>query len=426
MIDLQYLRQHPEIFKDACAKKRVRFDVDAFLALDSDVRAQKVKVEQLRAEQNAANKAIPTLSGDARQEMLARMRELAAQVKESSAKLAEREAEWERQQLFIPQPTLDRVPVGKDDSENVEVKRWGTPASFPFEAKDHITLGKHLDIIDFERGVKISGARSYFLKGDGARLQHALLQCAMDLLHRKGYVLFDPPHLVHYDAMMGTSYFPGGEEMAYHLDERDPGTYLIGTSEVSVCSYHQDEVLEASRLPLRYAGYSPCYRREAGSYGKDTAGLYRVHQFYKVEQVIICRADADESAALHQELLSNAEELLQMLELPYRVVDVCTGDIGLGQVFKNDIETWMPSRSAYGETHSCSTFHDFQSRRLKLRYKDETGKNMYCHTLNNTLIASPRLLIPLLEVNQQADGSVVIPKVLRSYMGGQEQISARK
>lgn len=426
MIDLQYLRQHPEIFKDACAKKRVRFDVDAFLALDAEVRAQKVKVEQLRAEQNAANKAIPTLSGDAKQEMLARMKELAAQVKELSSQLAEREAEWERQQLFIPQPTLDRVPVGKDDSENVEVKRWGTPASFSFEAKDHIALGKQLDIIDFERGVKISGARSYFLKGDGARLQHAVLQCAMDLLHRKGYVLFDPPHLVHYGAMMGTSYFPGGEEMAYHLDERDPDTYLIGTSEVSVCSYHQDEVLEAGRLPLRYAGYSPCYRREAGSYGKDTAGLYRVHQFYKVEQVIICKADADESAKLHHELLTNAEELLQMLELPYRVVDVCTGDIGLGQVFKNDIETWMPSRNAYGETHSCSTFHDFQSRRLKLRYKDESGKNVYCHTLNNTLIASPRLLIPLLEVNQQADGSVVIPEVLRPYMAGQERILARK
>ncbi len=225
--------------------------------------------------------------------------------------------------------------------------------------------------------------------------------------------------------MEGTSYFPGGEDQAYHLDDRDEGFYLIGTSEVSVTSYHSDEVLRGDELPKRYAGYSPCYRREAGTYGKDTQGIYRIHQFYKVEQVVICKNDPVESARFHQELLGNAEAILQLLKLPYRVVDVCTGDMGLGQVYKNDIETWMPSRKAYGETHSCSTFHDFQARRLKIRYKDENGSNLLCHTLNNTLIASPRVLIPILESYQNPDGTVTIPEALRPYMGGQELLSPR-
>jgi seryl-tRNA synthetase len=235
----------------------------------------------------------------------------------------------------------------------------------------------------------------------------------------------DPPHIVKYFAMMGTSYFPGGEESAYHLDERDPDFHLIGTAEVPVTSYHADEILPVSELPKRYAGYSPCYRREAGTYGKDTNGLYRVHQFYKVEQVILCRADVDESMRMHNEILGNSEAVMQLLELPYRVVDVCTGDMGQGQVYKNDIEAWMPSRKSYGETHSCSSFYDFQARRLGMRYKDEGGKNVHCFTLNNTCIASPRLLIPLLENHQNADGTVTLPKALRKYMNGQEVIAPR-
>ncbi|NDC38679.1 MAG: serine--tRNA ligase, partial [Proteobacteria bacterium] len=283
-----------------------------------------------------------------------------------------------------------------------------------FAIKDHVELGKALGLLDFERGVKIAGSRSYFLKGDGARLQHAVMSLALDLMHRKGYLLMDPPHIVRYAAMMGTSYFPGGEEQAYHLDDRDPEYYLIGTSEVPVTSYHEGELLSEDELPKRYAGYSPCYRREAGTYGKDTHGLYRVHQFHKVEQVVVCKNDPAESAKFHAELLQNSEEVLQVLNLPYRVVDVCTGDMGQGQVYKNDIESWMPSRNGYGETHSCST-----------RYKDKQGKNHYCHTLNNTLVASPRVLIPLLEIYQQSDGSIAIPEVLRPYMGGQERITKR-
>jgi seryl-tRNA synthetase len=229
-----------------------------------------------------------------------------------------------------------------------------------------------------------------------------------------------PPHLVGYQAMMGTGYFPGGEEMAYQLDDRDKGTFLIGTSEVPLCAYHGDEVFSKSELPKRYAGLSPCYRREAGTYGKDTQGLYRVHQFFKVEQVVICVADEKQSLIYHEELLTNAELFLQSLELPYRVVIVCAGDMGQGQVWKHDIECWMPSRKNWGETHSCSSLHAFQARRLNMKYKNDDGKNIFCFTLNNTLVATPRVLIPLIEIHQTSDGKVRIPAVLRPYMGGRE------
>lgn len=422
MIDLSDLRKRPEAYVAACAKKGVKFDVHAFLDLDSRFRSVKAEVEAMRSQQNAFSKQLPRLVENEKAEKLAAMKELAGKLKEKEQVLRELEESWHDGQLRIPGIPLDKVPLGKDDTENKAIRSWGEIPKFAFKIRDHVQLGSERDILDIERGVKIAGQRSYFLKGDGVRLQHALMSLAMDMLHKKGFTLMDPPHIVKYEAMVGTSYFPGGEEAAYHLDERDPDCYLIGTAEVPVCSYHQDEILNAEKLPLRYAGYSPCYRREAGSYGKDTHGIYRIHQFYKVEQVVICKNDLDESARMHAELLANAEELMQLLKLPYRVVDVCSGDLGLGQVYKNDIEAWMPSRKAYGETHSCSTFLDFQARRLGLRYKDSDGKNIYCHTLNNTLIASPRILIPLLEVNQNEDGTVNVPDCLRPYLGGQAKI----
>lgn len=425
MIDLADLRQRPEAYQAACNRKRISFDVAAFIELDARYRALLTSVEQLRAEQNATNKLIPTLQGDEKAEKLAAMKEISSRLKDETQQLKDLEEEWSNRQLMIPTIPLDSVPDGKDDSENVPLKEWGEKPSFEFSVRDHVELGRMLDIIDVERGVKVAGARNYFLKGDGARLQHAVLSFALDLLHKKGYTLMEPPHVVKYDAMKGTGYLPGDEDSAYRLDDRDPGSYLIGTAEVPVCSYHGDEILSEQELPVRFAGYSPCYRREAGTYGKDTHGLYRVHQFYKVEQVILCKADAGESAKMHEELLGNAEELLQLLNLHYRVVAVCSGDMGRGQVYKNDIECWMPSRGNYGETHSCSSFHDFQARRLAIRYKSE-GRNVYCHTLNNTLVASPRILIPIIENNQEADGSVRIPEVLRPYMGGQERITPKK
>lgn len=422
MIDLHDLRARPDEYQRACEVKGIRFNLQEFLTLDAEYRHVRAEVESKRAEQNAVSKEIPKISGADKELKLAQMKQLAEMLKGLGQTLKDLEERWTREQLRIPSIPLASVPVGKDDSENRPVRSWGEIKTPDFEVRDHVQLAKALDLFDIERGVKIAGARSYFLKGDGARLSHAVLSLAMDHLHKQGYTLMDPPHIVTHQAMLGTGYFPGGEEMAYHLDQRDDGFHLIGTAEVPVASYHADEILSVDELPKRYAGYSPCYRREAGAYGKDTYGLYRVHQFYKVEQVVLCRADADESLKLHYELLANAEHVMQMLELPYRVVDVCTGDMGQGQVFKHDIEAWMPSRKAYGETHSCSSFYDFQARRLNTRYKDTNGKNVFCYTLNNTCIASPRVLIPLLEVHQNRDGSVAIPKALRPYLGGQECI----
>jgi seryl-tRNA synthetase len=280
--------------------------------------------------------------------------------------------------------------------------------------------------------VKIAGSRNYFLKGDGALLELAILNYTLHKLVTKGFTPFLPPLLVNHEAMQGTSYFPGGEEQAYAVGVQRPGEamesdekYLIGTSEVSVASYHSGETLSEDELPKLYAGYSYCFRREAGTYGKDTHGLYRIHQFQKVEQVILCKNDMEESKKLHELLLKNAEEVLQDLKLPYRVVAVCGGDIGQGQYYKNDIETWMPSRDSYGETHSCSTFLDFQSRRLNIKYKDADGNKKFVHTLNNTCIASPRILIPILEHYQNADGSIDIPEVLQPYMGGKSKIEKK-
>lgn len=430
MIDLNDLRERPKAYEEAAKKKRINVDVKAFLKLDTERRDLLKLVEDMRAQKNSVSKKIPQMKGAEKDTAIVEMKDLDKKLKEKEGDLQLIEKDWMHVQLLLPGIPLERVPVGKDDTENVEIKKWGTVPQFLFTPKDHITLGEELDIIDIPRGVKIAGTRSYFLKGDGVLLEWAILKFTLDHLKKKGYLPFSPPVLANYDAMMGTSYFPGGEEQAYAIGvqkEKDgpmesDGVWLIGTSEVSVASYHSGETLELAELPKRYCGISNCFRREAGTYGKDTKGLYRIHQFQKVEQVVLCENDPEVSAKMHAELLNNAEEVLQALKLPYRVVDVCTGDMGRGQVYKNDIETWMPSRNGYGETHSCSTFYEFQARRLGIKYTDRDGKKKFVHTLNNTCIASPRILIPILEIYQNADGSVTIPEVLRPYMGGQERI----
>ena len=446
MIDLADLRKHPSAYQEAAKKKGILVNIDDFLILDHKRRGYIKDIEDIRAHRNTENKWIANHSGEARTAAMVGMKQLSEELKTKEEALATLEKDWLHQQLLMPSIPLDRVPVGKDETDNVEVKKWaphqeqssdagrGIPVSFDFPPLDHIALGEKLDIIDVPRGVKVAGSRSYFLKGDGSRLELAILQYTLDHLYRKGFTQFTPPVLANYEAMMGTSYFPGGEEQAYAIGvqkEQDgptesDGLWLIGTSEVSVASYHGEETLKLEELPKRYCGISNCFRREAGTYGKDTKGLYRIHQFQKVEQVVLCENDPAVSAAMHAELLHNAEEVLQALKLPYRVVDVCTGDMGRGQVYKNDIETWMPSRNAYGETHSCSTFYDFQARRLNIKYVDRDGTKKFVHTLNNTCIASPRILIPILEIYQTNDGSVTIPDVLRPYMGGQERIEAKK
>ena len=430
MLDPKFIIQNPDTVREAARKKHVNFDVDHFIELDEKRRALQSEFDALRAEKNAANEKIQKLKGDEKKAAIENMRAQGDEEKKLAENLARIEAEWRGVLLRAPGLISPETPEGKDDTENVELYKWGELPKFDFEIKDHMALGKALDIIDMERGVKIGGSRSYFLKGDGMLLELAVLQFTLNKLVAKGFTPFLPPLLVNREAMEGTSYFPGGEEQAYALGVKRPEMehiesdekYLIGTSEVSVASYHADETLREDELPKLYAGYSNCFRREAGTYGKDTHGLYRIHQFQKVEQVVLCRADMAEDKRIHEMLLKNAEEVLQDLKLPYRVVAVCSGDMGLGQYYKNDIETWMPSRKSYGETHSCSTFLDFQSRRLNIRYKDKDGKTQFVHTLNNTCIASPRILIPILEIYQNADGSVTVPEVLRPYMGGKARI----
>lgn len=424
MLDIAFIREHPELVREGARKKGLDCNLDALLECDERRRRAQVEVDELRRVRNRKNDEIPRLAGPDKQAVIAEMKRLSAELKEKEAALAGVLGEFNALMLRVPNPPAPEVPVGRDESENVVVRTWGEPPRFDFSPKDHVELGEILDIIDIPRGVRLAGSRNYLLKNEAVLLELGVLRMALDLMIERGFTPMIVPHLVKEEAMVGTGYFPLGVEQAYAV-EKD-GLYLIGTSEVSVTSYHMGEILEEKDLPLHYCGYSVCFRREAGTYGKDTRGLYRIHQFQKVEQVSLCRADPEESAREHALLLSNAEEMLQRLRLPYRVVDVCTGDLGQGQVRKNDLEAWMPSRGGYGETHSCSTFHDFQARRLGIRYRDGEGKLRFCHTLNNTVIASPRILIPILENYQNADGSVTVPEALRPYVGGLERIAPRR
>jgi seryl-tRNA synthetase len=423
MIDIKLLRANPQDYARAAADKRFDVDVDAILATDAELRSAKQELQDVKTAQNQAGKDIAKLTGDAKQAAIARMSDLKERAKVLGERVAELEPHFRELMLRVPQIPSPDAPIGTDETENVEIRREGEVRRFDFKPADHVELGRKLDIIDIERGVKLAGSRNYILKGAGAMLHQALMRLAVDTMTSRGYVLMNVPVLVNESVMEGTGYFPIGRDQAY-LCERD-GMSLVGTSEVSLTAYHGDEILDAADLPRKYVALSTCFRREAGAAGKDTYGLYRVHFFDKVEQVVVCADDVQESIGFHHEILANSEAVMKALELPYRVVNVCTGDLGLGQVQKFDIETWMPSRDSYGETHSASRFYDFQARRLNIRYRDAEGKVRFCHTLNNTVIASPRVLVPLLELYQNADGSITVPRALRPYMGGLDRIAPR-
>ncbi|MBA7524602.1 Serine--tRNA ligase [subsurface metagenome] len=426
MLDIRFIREHAtQVRRGAQRKGFGQVDIDRLLQVDADLRRAKQGLQEIATRKNKAGEQISKLSGQEKQEAIEEISQLKAQEKEYRERLDEFEPIYEELMLQVPQVPAAEVPDGADDTENVEIRRWGQLPEFDFEPSDHVQLGKNLDIIDIERGVKLAGSRSYFLKGDGALLELAVLRFALDyMVNECGFVAMIPPVLVRDEAMVGTAWFPGGEDQAYRMD-RDQ-LNLAGTAEVPLTAYHSGEILAEEDLPLRYVAWSPCYRREAGTYGKDTHGLYRIHQFQKIEQVIVCKNDEQESIEHHQRILANSEAVVQALELPYRVVNVCAGDLGRGQVQKFDIECWMPSRKNYGETHSASRYHEFQARRLNLRYRGSDKKTRFCHTLNNTVIASPRILISILECNQNADGSVTIPQVLRPYMNGRERIEIKK
>ncbi len=423
MLDIRYIRENAELVKEGARKKRMRVDIDRLLEIDEERRSLLQESERLKAEKNSASSEIASLKGDEKQAAIQRMRGVSEKIKDLDGTLQSVMEEFDALMLQVPNPPDDDVPEGEDDTENVELRRAGDVPSFDFEPLDHVELGERLDILDIPRGVKLAGTRSYILKNEGVFLEYAVLMYALKRMRELGFSPMIVPHLVKDIAMIGTAYFPGGEEQAYACERDD--LYLIGTAEVPVTSYHYDEILDGKDLPKQYCGISPCYRREAGTYGKDTKGLYRIHQFQKVEQVIVCKNDTDESRKMHDFITDNSESLVRELDLPYRVVLVCSGDLGQPQKRKYDIECWMPSRGSYGETHSSSKFYDFQARRLKLRYRDGDGEIQYCHTLNNTFVATPRILISILECNQQKDRSVVIPEVLRPFMGGMEVIEPK-
>ena len=422
MIDIKEIRDNPQRFKKAAVDKRIAADIDALMDVDGQLRDARQKLQDIATYKNRVGKSIPTLTGQDKQAALVQL----AQLKQDEAAYQEQvkqlQPRFDALMLEVAQPADDDVPLGKDDSENMELRRDGEVPRFDFGLKDHLTLGLSLGIVDVERGVRLAGARNYFLKGDGALLHWAILRYALDFMVSRGYTPMSVPLLMKDEAMRGTGYYPGAEEQTYRMEKDQLN--LAGTAEVPLTAYRMGEILDGSELPLKYVALSSCFRREAGAAGKDTYGLYRIHQFEKVEQVVIGPNDAEQSRRFHDEILGNAEAVMQALELPYRVVCVCTGDLGRGQAKKYDIEAWMPSRGGYCETHSASKFFEFQARRMNLRYKDAaTKRNLFCHTLNNTVIASPRILIPLLELYQNPDGSVTIPRVLRPYMGGRERIT---
>jgi len=426
MLDLAFIRKHPDIVKEAARVKYNTLDIDYLLDVDRRVLEVQRQVEEARTEQNKISKRIQQAGKDKaeRDALIVEGKQLAEQIKAMEPRLHELEEERYQLLLLVPNIPDPSSPIGKDESDNVPIRYWGEKPSFDFEPLDHYALMQKLDVVDIERAVKIAGARSYSLKGDAARLELALMNFAMDRIARKGFTPLIVPAMARDFCFIGSGQFPKGRVQVYAIGDEE--LFLVGTAEVSITGMYKDEILRAEDLPLTFVGFCPCFRKEAGTYGKDTRGVFRIHQFNKIEQYVISKADHEESVRWHEQLIRNAEELVQELELPYRVVNVCTGDMGDGKVGMYDLECWIPSEGRYRETHSCSYFHDWQARRVNIRYRDEDGKVKFVHTLNNTALASPRILIPIFEVHQQPDGSVRIPAALRPFMGGQEYIRPRE
>jgi len=409
MLSLDYIRANKEKVILAAKNKNRKVDVDKILELDDERRKLIQKIQVLREERNKTSHVKPD------EKTILRGKEIKEELKKFEETLSVISVQLDQLVSFVPNVPLPEVPVGKDESGNVEVKKWGKIPKFDFELKSHLDLGLSLDLFDLERGSKVSGFRGYFLKNQAAQLQFVILFYVFQKLVKKGYTPMIAPSIVKGFTLFGSGQFPWGEQEAYILNDTD--AYLAGTAEQPVTAYYAGEILNEKDLPKKFVAFSPCFRKEAGSYGKDLKGLYRVHEFWKIEQVIIGKNDVEEAKKLHEELQKNCEEILEELKLPYRVLLMCTGDMGEPQIKKYDTETWMPSRNAYGETMSNSIMGDFQTRRLKIKYRKKDGSTEYCFSLNNTALASPRILIAILENYQQKDGSVKAPEVLQSLVG---------
>jgi seryl-tRNA synthetase len=415
MLDIKFIREHKDLVKEGARKKRIDFDVEALLAVDDERRAQQSEVEEMRSKQNEVSAKISqTTDTLAREELIAEMKLFKEGLQTKEEALKKKVARWQELMLQVPNVPDVAVPEGDSDEENVEIKVWGDTTAFDFEAKDHVELMLKHNMVDFERGAKVHGFRGYYLLGDGAKLSWAIWNYANQFFMNKGFTPVLPPAIVRKANLYGTGHLPNEAEDVYNTQDED---YLIGTSEVSVMGYYSDEILEQSQLPVKFIGFSPCYRREAGSHGKDTRGLIRVHEFYKLEQVMLCEASHEESVKWHEWINRNTEEFIESLGIPYHTVLNCGGDLGQGQVKKYDVELWVPGEQKYREISSASYFHDFQTRRFNIRYRDAEGKARYAHSLNCTAIPTPRILVSLVENFQQADGSIAIPEPLQPFMG---------
>ena len=412
MLDIKYIRAELEAVRKGAEDKGFQVDLDRLIALDDQRKVLLTEQETLRHDQKNAGKEIATLDGDAKQEAIQRMAEVSDRIKTLGDELRDVVIELEELQSGIPMPAAPEVPLGPDDSGNVELRVVGEIPQFDFEPKDHVELAQDLDIVDFPRASKLAGSQTYILKGAGALLEIAVLRFALDHVVDRGFVPMMVPTMVKYEPLFGTAYFPGGEEQTYEIPKDH--LYLTGTSEVPVTAYHSDEILEEDDLPLKYCGWSTCYRREAGAAGRDTRGLYRIHQFNKVE--LYWFAHPDHSAEAHAQITADAEAILQALELPYRVLDLCTADIGFSAQRTYDLEVWLPGAAAYREISSCSVCGDFQARRSAIRTKEGKSTKLV-HTLNGSGLAVGRTMAALLETGQQSDGSVLLPKALVPYVG---------
>lgn len=413
MLDIKFIRENLDVVKNGAQKKRISVDFDRLIAVDDERRALMTQIETMRAKQNEVSKAVAA-GGPNREALIDDMKVLKAEMEKKESELKPLVEEWQRLMVQVPNVPDISVPDGESDADNQECKVWGEQTKFDFTPKNHIEIMEALDIADFERGTKVAGFRGYFLKGDGALLSLAVWQYAQKFFLGKGFTPMIVPSLVHRVTMLGTGYIPQGEEDLYRTQDNE---YLAGTAEVATMAYYMNEILDKKDLPKKFLSFSPCFRREAGSHSKDVKGLIRVHEFYKWEQVVLCEASHEESVRQHEWVNRNTEEFIESLEIPYHTVVNCGGDLGLGQVKKYDIELWVPGEKKYREISSASYFHDFQTRRLGIRYRDDDGTVRYAHSLNSTAIPTPRILVSIIENYQQADGTVRVPRALQPYVG---------
>jgi seryl-tRNA synthetase len=418
MLDRRFVRENSDAVREAARLKGVDIDVDAINELDGRVRSLQREVDESQRERRELAAAFKGADAARREDLRIASTALDARLREARANLETASGELRDLLLRAPAIPWSGAPVGPDESANVVIRTWGEPPTFDFTPLDHVELAEKRGWAEFTRARSVAGERAYALASEAVLLERALHSFALDVLRQRDFRVMAVPSLVREEALVGSGFLPGHREEIYHLAADD--LYLAGTAEVALVGLHSGEVLAERDLPIRYAGISPCFRREVGSAGRDVRGFIRVHQFEKVEQFVICAADETESARWHAELLGTAEHILQALELAYEVVECATGDMGLGKFRMNDVNTWFPSLERYRETHSCSTLHDWQARRANIRYKDSDGKIRFAHTLNNTAVATPRLLAAIMENNQTADAQIRVPKVLRPYLGDRD------